>query len=80
MAKLMAPNMRIDWYPDEHFADHNNPTRDELNSGYNLSSAIITGYTLDFADSHTENTRTIFDTANSEAILRKVYEVSLQFS
>lgn len=79
MAKLMAPNIRIDWYPEGHFADIQNPTVAELNSGYNLSCAIVTGYTLDFTDSNTEDTTTIFDDFTSESILSHSYEADLQF-
>lgn len=79
MAKLMAPNIRIDWYPEGHFADIQNPTVAELNSGYNLSCAIVTGYTLDFTDSNTEDTTTIFDDFTSESILNHSYEADLQF-
>ena len=79
MAKLMAPNIRIDWYPEGHFADIQNPTVAELNSGYNLSCAIVTGYTLDFTDSNTEDTTTIFDDFTSETILNHSYEADLQF-
>ena len=79
MAKLMAPNIRIDWYPEGHFADIQNPTVEELNSGYNLSCAIVTGYTLDFTDSNTEDTTTIFDDFTSESILNHSYEADLQF-
>lgn len=79
MAKLMAPNIRIDWYPEGHFADIQNPTVAELNSGYNLSCAIVTGYTLDFTDSNTEDTTTIFDDFTSESFLNHSYEADLQF-
>ena len=79
MAKLMAPNIRIDWYPEGHFADIQNPTVAELNSGYNLSCAIVTGYTLDFTDSNTVDTTTIFDDFTSESILNHSYEADLQF-
>ena len=54
MAKLMAPNIRIDWYPEGHFGDPSNPTLEELNTGYNLSRAIVTGFTLDFTDPITQ--------------------------
>ena len=79
MAKLMAPNIRIDWYPEGHFQDIHNPTIAELNSGVNLSCAIVTGYTLDFTDSNTEDTTTIFDTHTSEAIRNHSYEADLEF-
>ena len=79
MAKLMAPNIRIDWYPEGHFADVHNPTIEELNSGVNLSCAIVTGFTLDFVDSNTEDTTTILDTHTSEAILNHSYEADLEF-
>lgn len=79
MAKLMAPNIRIDWYPEDHFEDALNPTLRELNSGYNLSPAIVTGFTLDFADSETEAVTTVFDFFETEKFNRHTYEASMQF-
>lgn len=79
MAKLMAPNIRIDWYPEGHFADIQNPTLQELNNGYNLSPAIVTGFTLDFSDSETEATTTVFDYFETEKFNRHSYEANLQF-
>lgn len=79
MAKLMAPSIRIDWYPEGHFADVQNPTVAELNSGYNLSCAIVTGYTLDFTNSNTEDTTTIFDSFVVEDFLTHSYEANIQY-
>ena len=79
MAKLMAPNIRIDWYPEGHFADPENPTLGELNSGYNLSPAIVTGYTLDFTDTDTVDVATIYDNQTSELFTHSSYEANLQF-
>ena len=79
MAKLMAPNIRIDWYPEGHFADPENPTLEELNTGYNLSPAIVTGFTLDFTDSETVDAATIYDKQTSELFTHSSYEANLQF-
>ena len=79
MAKLMAPNIRIDWYPEGHFANPENPTLGELNSGYNLSPAIVTGYTLDFTDTDTVDVATIYDNQTSELFTHSSYEANLQF-
>lgn len=79
MAKLMAPNIRIDWYPEGHFADPENPTLGELNSGYNLSPAIVTGFTLDFTDTNTVDAATIYDKQTSELFTHSSYEANLQF-
>lgn len=79
MAKLMAPNIRIDWYPEGHFADPLNPTIPELNSGYNLSPAIVTGFTLDFTDSETVDTANIYEPFTHETITHHNYEANLQF-
>ena len=79
MAKLMAPNIRIDWYPEGHFKDPSNPLPDELNSGYNLYPAIVTGFTLDFTDSNTANVTSIFDNYNSELFTHSSHEGDIQF-
>lgn len=79
MAKLMAPNIRIDWYPDGHFQDIHNPTVDELNSGYNLSCAITTGYTLDFTDPTTEEYSGVLSDFTVQVYSRDGYEANLQF-
>lgn len=79
MAKLMAPNIRIDWFPEDHFENPLQPTLAELNSGYNLSSAIVTGFTLDFEDSETEQVTTVFDVFESEKINRHSFSAELQF-
>ena len=79
MAKLMAPNIRIDWYPEGHFADPENPTLGELNSGYNLSPAIVTGFTLDFTDSETVDTANIYEPFTHETITHHNYGANLQF-
>ena len=75
----MAPNIRIDWYPEGHFADPENPTLGELNSGYNLSPAIVTGFTLDFTDTNTVDAATIYDKQTSELFTHSSYEANLQF-
>lgn len=79
MAKLMAPNIRIDWIPRNLVADPENITIAELNSGYNLSPAIVTGFTLDFTDSDTVDTANIYNTFASEAFTHHNYEANLQF-
>lgn len=79
MAKLMAPNIRIDWYPDGHFQDIHNPTVDELNSGVNLSCAVVSGFTLDFADPDTVQITGILNDTISQVVNRSVYEANLQF-
>lgn len=79
MAKLMAPNIRIDWYPEGHFADTKKPTTLELNTGYNLSNTIAEGFTLDYVDPIIEDTTTIFDEYESQSILAKGYEAEIDF-
>ena len=79
MAKLMAPNIRIDWYPEGHFDDPSNPTLEELNSGYNLSRAIVTGYTLDFTDPTTEEYSGVLSDFTVQVYSRVGYEANLQF-
>ena len=79
MAKLMAPNIRIDWYPEGHFDDPSNPTLEELNSGYNLSRAIVTGYTLDFTDPNTEEYSGVLSDFTVQVYSRDGYEANLQF-
>lgn len=79
MAKLMAPNIRIDWYPEGHFGDPSNPTVEELNTGYNLSRAIVTGYTLDFTDPITEEYSGVLSDFTVQVYSRDGYEANLQF-
>lgn len=79
MAKMMAPNTRIDWIPDGGIDDALNPLDTELNAGTNLSPAITTGYTLGFTDSDTDDSKSIIDEANVETPTRDNYEATLEF-
>ena len=79
MTKLMAPNIRIDWYPEGHFTQEQYPQPHELSSGYNLSPAIVTGFKLDFTDSNTVEAATIYDNHSSELFTHSSYEANLQF-
>ena len=79
MAKLMAPNIRIDWYPEGHFGDPSNPTLEELNTGYNLSRAIVTGFTLDFTDPITQEYSGVLSDFTIQVYDRDGYEANLQF-
>lgn len=75
----MSPNMRIDWYPEGHFADIKKPTVAELNSGYNLSNSVVEGFTLDYVDPIIEDTTSIFDSYESQSILANGYEAEIDF-
>lgn len=79
MAKMMAPNTRIDWIPDGGVENPQEPTASELNGGTNLSPAITTGYTLGFTDSDTDDSKSIIDEANVETPTRDNYEATLTF-
>lgn len=79
MAKMMSPNTTIYWYPENGFADAENPTLLELNAGTNISCAIVTGYTLNFTDSDTDDSKTICDEANVQSRGFSNYEASLTF-
>lgn len=79
MAKMMSPNTTIYYYPDNGFADPSKPTLAELNAGINLSCAIATGYTLNFTDSDTDDSKTICDEANVQNRGFSNYEASLTF-
>lgn len=79
MPKMMSPNTRIDWYPLSGFADPENPTVLELNAGTNISCAIVTGYTLAFTDSDTDDSKTICDEGNVQNRTFSNYEASLTF-
>jgi hypothetical protein len=76
---MMSPNTRIDWYPENGFADPENPTIAELNAGTNISCAIVTGYTLNFTDSDTDDSKTICDEGNVQNRGFANYEASLSF-
>ena len=77
MGKMMSPNTRIDWYPENGFADPSKPTVAELNAGTNISCAIQTGYTLGFTDSDTDDSKTICDEGNVQNRGFANYEASL---
>lgn len=79
MPKMMSPNTRIDFYPENGFADPENPTILELNAGTNISPAIVTGYTLNFTDSDTDDSKTIVDEGNVQNRGFANYEASLGF-
>lgn len=79
MPKMMSPNTRIDWYPENGFADPENPTILELNAGTNISCAIVVGYTLNFTDSDTDDSKTICDEGNVANRGFANYEASLSF-
>lgn len=79
MTKMMAPNTRITWYPANAFADPENPTIVELNAGTNISRAVVTGYTLGFTDSDTDDSKSIVDEGNVQNRGFSNYEASLQF-
>lgn len=79
MAKMMAPNTRIDFIPDGGVADPLKPTAAELNAGTNLSPAITTGFTLGFTDSDTDDSKSIVDEANVATPTRDNYEANLTF-
>lgn len=79
MAKMMAPNVRIDFVPDGGFASAAAPTAVELNAGTNLSAAITTGFTLGFTESDTDDSKSIVDESNSATPTRDNYEASLTF-
>lgn len=79
MAKMMAPNVRIDWVPDGGFTNPATPTAKELNAGTNLSDAITTGYTLGFTESDTDDSKSITDEANVSTPTRDNYEALLTF-
>lgn len=79
MAKMMSPNTRIDWYPESGFVDPAAPTLAELNGGTNISCAIVTGYTLGFTDSDTDDSKTICDEGNRQNRGFANYEATLNF-
>lgn len=79
MAKMMSPNTRIDWYPENGFANASAPTVLELNAGTNISCAITTGFTLGFTDSDTDDSKSICDEANVQNRGFDNYEASLSF-
>lgn len=79
MAKLTSPNTRIDWYPEGHFSNPLHPTVIELNTGYNLSPAIVEGSEVDYVDPTTEDTTTIYDMFSSEGIRANNYEANIQY-
>jgi hypothetical protein len=79
MPKMMSPNTRIDWFPENAFANPEEPTIAELNAGTNISCAIVAGYTLGFTDSDTNDERSICDEGNVQTRGFANFEASLSF-
>lgn len=79
MAKMLNPATRIDFIPDNGFADPRKPKVAELNAGTNLSRAVTTGYTLRFADSDVDDSKSIADESNVSTPTRDNYEATLTF-
>lgn len=77
MAKMMSPNTRIDWFPLNAFAVPGAVTAPEANAGTNISCAIVTGYTLGFTDSDTDDSKTICDEGNVQNRGFANYEANL---
>lgn len=71
--------VRVDWYPEGHFSNVKHPTLEELNTGYNLSPEIVTGFELNYVDPTTESTATIFDHFAAESIRANGYEANIRY-
>ena len=77
--KMLSPNTTIWWVPDSGIADPKNPTAAEINAGVNISCAIVTGYSLNPADSDTDDSRSICDNSNAQSPTFDNYEGDLTF-
>lgn len=79
MKKMMSPNSRIDWIPVAGLTGLPVLSAAQLNSGKNLSPAIVTGYTLGATDSGVDTSRTIVDEGSVETQTDENYEATLSF-
>lgn len=75
--KLLAPNTTIWWIPTAGLANPAAPTAALINAGTNISCAIVTGYSLNFTDSDTDDTKSICDNANVQTPTNDNYEANL---
>lgn len=77
--KMLRGNVTIYAFAPEAFADPANPTVAELNGplGYNISCAITDDYTLNMAESDTDDSRSICDIGTVATPTFQNYEASL---
>lgn len=77
--KMLRGNVTIYAFAPEAFADSAAPEVAELNGplGYNISCAITDDYTLNMADSDTDDSRSICDIGTVETPTFENYEASL---
>lgn len=78
--KMLRPNVRIDAYYPEAFADKTQPTAAELNNavfGFNISCAVTDDYTLAPTDSDTDDSISVCDVGGVENPTFRNYEASL---
>jgi hypothetical protein len=75
---MLAPNVKIVWVTDTAY-DPANPSIAILNGpkAFDISCAIVTGYTLNPKASDTVTTKSICDNANVKAPVRYNYEGKL---
>lgn len=76
MSKMMSPNTTIWWITDPTY-DPLLPKATLLTDAANISCAIETGYKLNPTDSKTDNSVTICDDNNAEALTSYNYEGEL---
>lgn len=80
MAKMMAPNETVWWIPDTVVAfNPDAPSAALLTEEFNVSCAIVSGYTMNPTDSDTDGTTTICDGSNRETPTFYNYEVNVTF-
>ena len=79
MAKVLRGNVAIYAYEEGAFADPASPTIAELNGllGYDISCAISDDYTLNMAESDTDDSRSICDIGTVATPTFQNYEASL---
>lgn len=75
--KMLNPNTTLWIVPEEGIVDPLAPKATEINSGENISCAVVRGYTLNPTASDTDDSASICDTGNVSTRLYDNYEGSL---
>ena len=87
--KMMSPNTTVWWFDYTALTTPASPKITEMTAamasavqgsmGMNLSAAIVAGYTLNPADSDTDNTQAIIDTGAAQSRAAANYEANITF-
>lgn len=77
--KMLSPSTTLWWIPTVGVVNPQAPTSAEVNAAVNISCAVMTGYTLNFTDPDTDDSKSICDVGNVKNPTFENYEGSLTF-